>query len=460
MPNKQKTPGTRKIQGKGAIFLFLLCALSVFAAQPAQAQLFQPETLRLENGLTVVVLPNHRAPVVTHMLWFKAGAADDPWGKSGIAHFLEHLMFKGTPAYPEGMYSRLISRRGGQENAFTSYDYTAYYATIGKEHLEEVMMLEADRLQNWQVTGEQVARERDVVLKERQQVTENNPVAHFFEDVQAAMYPNSPYQRPVIGWGAEIANLQKKDAEDFVARFYAPNNAILILSGDVTLTEAEPLVRRHYGPIAAHAVQPRARPQAMQTPSRLYIEKTSPLVDEIVWSRHRLVPPARPETVKQSDAQTVLAKILGDSRIGRLYRRLVVEEKMASNAYVSFDPVRLDAARFTLAVTPLPGTDLSDMVAIVDDEISKLVTHGVTVDEVAQATQALDIETLYLRDSVQGPAQIVGTALTSGLDLKTVESWPQRIRAIAKKDVDAAAADLFARDIPWVTAVLRPEAKK
>lgn len=438
------------------VICFIVCALCFFAA-PVSAQVFHPETMRLENGMTVVVLPNHLAPVVTHMLWFKVGAADDPWGKSGIAHFLEHLIFKGTPKYPEGMYSRIIAQQGGQENAFTSYDYTAYYATIGTEHLEKIMMLEADRFQNWQVTEEQVARERDVVLKERQQVIENNPTRHFFEDVQAVMYPNSPYQRPIIGWAAEIADLQKKDAEDFVRRSYAPNNAILILSGDVTLKDIAPMVRRHYGPIAARPVPKRNRPQAMSTPSTLFIEKQSELVDEVIWSRHRLVAPARPDTIARSDAQTVLAKILGDSRIGRLYRRLVIEEKLASNASVSFDPIQLDATRFAIVVTPLPDTDMDAMVAIIDDEIEKIRVSGVTKDEVAQATQALDIETIYARDSVQGPAQIVGAALTSGLDIKTVELWPTRIRSISKKDVDAAAAELFALDKPWVTAILRPK---
>ncbi|MDB5477567.1 MAG: peptidase [Alphaproteobacteria bacterium] len=436
---------------------FLAGILGVFLlAQPARAQVFYPESATLKNGLQVVVLPNHRAPVVTHMLWFKAGAMDDPWGVSGIAHFLEHLMFKGTKLHPEGDYSKIISRMGGEENAMTTYDFTAYYATVGKEYLEEIIQLESDRLANWQVTDEQVARERQVILKERQQRTENDPVAAFFENVNALLYTNYPYQRPVIGWRSEMEKLSRTDAENFVKTHYAPNNAILVVSGDVTLADVTVLAEKYYGKLPPRDIPKRAFGETIQLESRRLIESTSPLVKETIWSRHRLVPPARPQNIADSDALLVLDKILGDNRIGRLYRRLVVKDKIATSASISFDPDGIGPQRFALAATPAPDIALDKIEQAMNDEIDRLVTLGVSEDEVKKAAGALEIEAVYARDSVMGPAMAVGSALTSGLDLATIEAWPKRMQNVTKAQVDKAAKELFASKDIWVTAILHP----
>jgi zinc protease len=430
----------------------LLCSVSV------QAQVFYPETATLENGMQIVVLPNTRAPVVTHMIWYKAGAMDDPWGKSGIAHFLEHLMFKGTPKHPEGDYSRIISKMGGEENAFTSYDYTSYYATVGKEHLAQIMELESDRMEHWQVTDDQVARENQVILKERQQRTENDPVAAFFENVNAQLYINHPYQRPVIGWQSEMKRLNKQDAENFVKTHYAPNNAVLVVSGDVTLNEVQELAEKYYAPIEARNIAPRAQVQPIMLPSNRLIQQSSPLVRETIWSRHRLVPAARPKTIQNNDALMVMSKILGDSRTGRLYRRLVVRDKIASSASISFDGTGYGPQRFAIVVTPLPGVDLKKIEAIVDEEIGHITLKGVTAEELRKATQNLETAAVYARDSITGPAITVGSALMSGLDLKTIEAWPMRIKDITKQSVDQAAKDVFSQKNLWMTAILTPEA--
>lgn len=438
--------------------LALISALLLGGVFPARAQVFNPETAMLENGMQVVVLPNHRAPVVTHMIWYKAGAMDDPWGKSGIAHFLEHLLFKGTPTYPEGQYSRLISQMGGEENAFTSNDYTAYYATIGKQHLEKIMELESDRMANWQVNDDQVARERSVVLKERQQRTENNPVSHFFEDVNAILYPNFPYQRPVIGWRSEIASLNADDARHFVETHYAPNNAILVMSGDITLAEIKPLVDRYYAPIIpSRKIAPRAQGDVVAIDSSLTLEKTSPLVTETIWSRHILVPPARPETIVASDALMMLEKILGDNRIGRLYNRMVVKDKIATSAGTSFNPVGVGPQRFAFLATPAPGVSIDRLEKAVNEEIARLVRDGVTDQEIADAAQSLETAAVYARDSVTGPAMFVGGALASGLDIATIEAWPTRMRNVTKDAVNEAARALFDPKRPWATAILKPE---
>lgn len=437
-----------------------LIALCFLAAMPVRAQVYSPQSAMLDNGMQIVVLPNHRAPVVTHMIWYKSGAMDDPWGKSGIAHFLEHLMFKGTEKHPEGDYSRLISRMGGTENAFTSTDYTAYYAIIGRTHLEEIMALESDRMQNWRVNDKQVAVERDVILKERQQRTENDPVSAFFEQVNTVLYPNHPYQRPVIGWRHEMQGLNRTDAETYVRTHYAPNNAILVLSGDIELPEAKKMAEKYYGPIPARKIAPRSVARAMPVDAMRVLEKSSPLVRETIWSRHRLVSAARPGRIAKSDALLVLVKILGDNRTGRLYRRLVVQDKIATSASISFDPQGYGPRRLSIVVTPVPGVDRAVLAKAVDEEIAKVTSDGVTEKELRQATGSLETEIAYARDSVSGPAFAAGAALASGLDLNTIEAWPARMQSVTRDGIHAAAKNIFANKTDWVTAILTPEKTK
>lgn len=436
---------------------FLFAALLLSGS--AHAQVFNPQTTTLDNGLQIVVLPNHRAPVVTQMIWYKSGAMDDPWGKSGIAHFCEHLMFKGTPKYPDGQYSKIISKMGGTQNAFTSYDYTSYYATVGKEYLEKVMELEADRMANWQVTDQQVVSERQVILKERQQRTENDPVSAFFENVNASLYPNHPYQRPVIGWRSEMEGLNRQDAINFHKAHYAPNNAILIVGGDVELPEVKAMAEKYYGIIPKGDIKPRHNGRAMMQKIEQTLEKISPLVHETIWSKHRLLPAARPETLAQSDAMEVLQKIMGDGRIGRLYRRLVVKDKIATSASISFNSWGIGPQRFAIVVTPEPGVDLQKINATVNDEIQKILASGVSTEEVKKATKGLEVDSVYARDSLMGPAMTVGTALTTGLDLDAVETYPVRIRKVTKIQVDQVAKDVFADPELFATAILRPETK-
>lgn len=436
----------------------LVVAVALLATSPATAQVFSPQTTTLPNGLQVVVLSNARAPVVTHMLWIKAGAMNDPWGHSGIAHFLEHLMFKGTKKYPEGMYSKIISRMGGQENAFTSYDYTAYYATVAKEHLPQVMALEADRLQNWQVTKAQVDAERQVILKERQQTIDNQPIARFWEQVNAALYPNHPYQRPVIGWKNEMETLGYDVATKFFNDYYTPSNAILVLSGDTTLDEVRPLLAKTFAKVPARPAAVKADWQVPTPSVKKIVRMTSPQVQETIWSRHYLVPPPRPTTIADSDALLVLSKIIGDGRTGRLYRRLVVKDKIANSASAAYDASSLGPAHWSLTVVPKQQIPLKKIRAVIQDEVHQLLQKGVTAQEVKDATQSLKIETVYARDSVSGPANIVGRALASALDLNTVERWPQRMDHVTVAAVNKAAHALFENENA-LTAILQPERK-
>ncbi len=414
----------------------------------------------LENGMQVVVVTNRRAPVVTQMWWLKAGAISDPYGRSGIAHFLEHLLFKGTKHTAEGEYSKTIARLGGRENALTSQDYTAYYATIGRAHLETAMRLEADRIANWKIDDDQIATERDVVLKEREQRIEDDPVSAFFEEVNGVLYEGHPYERPVIGFRHEIAALDRQAAEDFFNRHYAPNNIVLIISGDVSLAEIMPLLKKYYEPIPARRVDARLSPPVLRAPEKRRVEKSSPLVKQAIWSAHFLTEAARPENVAASDALTVYTKILGDGRTGRLYRRLVVKEKLATSAYIAYNPISFGPARLTVAVSPKPGADVARIEAVVAEEIEKIAARDIPDDELENARKALEIAAAYARDSVTGPAMALGRALVSDLDIASVENWPVRIRAVSRDDVKRAAAWVASEYPRGVIAVLTPEKVK
>jgi zinc protease len=433
-----------------AVFAVAFCAFG------ARAEVFNPETITLKNGMQVVVVTNRRAPVVTQMWWLKAGGMDDAMGKSGAAHFLEHLLFRGTKNTDDGEYSRIISHLGGDQNAMTSLDYTAYYATVGREHLEKIMVLEADRIAHWQITDAQIATERDVVLKEREQRTEDDPVSAFFEEVNEVLYKGHAYARPVIGFRREIEQLDRVAAEEFFNTHYAPNNIVMVLSGDVNMAEVKPLLERYYAPIPPRQIALRVQGEASVAKSAI-LKKSSPLVKQTIWSSHVLFNPARPETIAEADALTVLVKILGDGRTGRLYRRLVVKEGLASSASISFDPVSVGFPRLTVAVSPSPKADLQKIEDIVKEEMS---VQNITATELENARKSLQISAIYARDSVTGPAFALGEALVSGLDIPTVERYPERIGAVTLENLAFVAKTLSAKYENALIAILTPEEKK
>ena len=276
--------------GFPGFLLLLLLAATLPGVRAATAQVFNPETFTLSNGMQVVVISNHRSPIVTHMVWYRTGAADEAWGKSGIAHFLEHLMFRGTHEMPPGEFSKTVARNGGRDNAFTSYDYTGYFQNVARDRLELVMKLEADRMVNLVLTDEIVNPERDVILEERRQVVENRPGSLLREQMGAAMYLNHPYGRPVIGWEHEIRGLTREDAISWYRTYYAPNNAILVVAGDITAADLKPLAERYYGPIAARPVPERVRPQEPPPRAARRVELKDPRVAQPSVTRNYLAP--------------------------------------------------------------------------------------------------------------------------------------------------------------------------
>jgi zinc protease len=436
--------------------LFALFGAFVLLIGSAQARVFNPTTYTLPNGLQLVVIENHSAPIATQMVWYRVGAADEAWGKSGIAHFLEHLMFKGTPTTPAGQFSRIVARNGGAENAFTTEDYTAFFQTVAVDRLELVMGLEADRMANLVLTDAVVLPERDVILEERRQRIENNPAAKLGEMADAIFYLNSPYREPTIGWEREMRTLGTADAIAFYKTWYAPNNAVVIVAGDVKPEAVRAMAERTYGKVAAHDVPPRRRPQEPEAfaPRRVVLE--SPQVQQPSWSRRWLAPSYSAGGGPQVYALQVLSEILGGNTVSRLYRTLAVERGIATDAGSSYSPDAVDATGFVIWASPRPGGDLKQVETAAEAVISSLLEKGVTLDEVAKAKQQLQDRAILARDNLATAPRFIGAALMTSRDIKEFEAWPERIGAVTADQVNEAARMLFRPEYS-VTTELKPK---
>jgi zinc protease len=395
---------------------------------------------KLDNGLEVVVLPDRRAPVVTHMLWYKVGAADEPPGKSGIAHFLEHLLFKGTEKNPGGRFSQTVAAIGGQENAFTSSDYTGYYQRVAKEHLKTLMDFEADRMTGLVLTDDAVVPELKVVLEEQNQRVANNPRARLGEQIEAALYLNHPYGRPLIGWRHEIEQLTRDDALAFYRRFYTPNNAGLVVAGDVTAEEVKALAEETYGKVPQVAQPgPRRRPQEPPHVSPRFLSLADARVQQPVMQRSYLVPSATTAKPGESEALDVLAYVLGHGNTSWLYRKLVLERAIAVSAGSWYRGTALDATVFGLYGSPKPGTSLYQLEQAMDAAVGEFVAAGVSAEDLERAKNRLIADSIYARDSQATMARWYGAALTTGGTIEMVQGWPDRIRAVTAADVRNAA---------------------
>ncbi|MGA8448359.1 MAG: pitrilysin family protein [Roseiarcus sp.] len=410
----------------------------------------------LANGLDVIVIPDHRAPVVTHMVWYRNGAADDPPGKSGIAHFLEHLMFKGTKKHPKGAFSEFVSEVGGQENAFTGNDFTAYFQQIAKQHLKACMAFEADRMTGLTLTDDIVAPERDVVLEERRMHCDTDPGAQLSEAVQATLFTHHPYGIPVIGWGHEIEGLRREDALAYYKRFYTPENAILVVAGDVEPEEARALAKETYGKIKPRGAKPeRVRPMEPPTVASRLVTVADDKVEQPGWQRHYLAPSARTAKEGEAEALEVLGHLLGGGQTSVLYRTLVMEEKLAVSAWAYYHGTALDQSRFIVNMTPAPGVTLEALDKAFDRALAKFLDEGVDSGALERAKTRLVADATYARDSQSDLARWYGSSLAIGQTLRDVEEWPGRIEAVTPEAVIEAARRWLDHK-PAVTGYLLP----
>src|SRR5215813_4523045 len=394
----------------------------------------------LANGLEVVVIPDHRTPVITHMVWYRVGAADETPGKSGLAHFLEHLLFKGTKKNPQGLFSQTVATIGGQENAFTSSDYTGYFQRTSREHLKMLMEFEADRMTGLVLTDDVVKPELQVVLEEQNMRVANNPAARLSEQMEASLFLNHPYRRPIIGWRQEIEKLTREDALEFYKRFYTPNNAVLIVAGDVTAEEVKKLAEETYGKVKrVTEVKPRHRPQEPAQVAPRTVTFADPRVAQPSVQRYYLVPSYTTAKAGESEAIEILAHILGRGSNSRLYDKLVVDKGIAVNAGAGYSGSALDDTRLYISGTPKPGTSLAQLEDAIDAVIAEVAQNGVTADEVSRAKTRLIADAVYAQDSKGTLARWYGAALTTGGTIDQVQGWPDRLKAVTAEQVRDAA---------------------
>ncbi len=433
-------------------------------------KVFNAKSFTLDNGLELIVVENHRAPVVTHMAWYRAGAADEPLGKSGIAHFLEHLLFKGHTSktlgtYKAGEFSKIVRSLGGEDNAFTSQDYTAYYQSIASEHLETVMRMEAGRMRGLNPPLEAVASENKVIQEERRQRTDNDPRAQAREQANASLFPNHPYGTPVIGWMHEIQELSWDDAKSFYDQYYVPNNAIVIISGAVKAKDALEIAKRTYGTIAKSTDMPERK----RTTSPPFIAQSTtmlrhPRIQQAVITNSYRVPSER-QNRKTSLALQVLDEIVGGGSTSRLYKSLVIDQKVATDVSMSYSAAAWDDGVISVSVHPKSVDQIVATQDAINAVFQDVIDNGVTDEELKDAITRMQADAIYARDSLSGPAMIIGYNIITGSTLENIEHWPQDIARVTKDEIQKAAKRYLnpkdAQGRPAITThILPPETSK
>lgn len=425
--------------------LLTLLAMLMLAVNP-QAHAADGTTraseFKLANGMDVVVIPDHRSPVVTHMVWYRVGAADEVRGTSGIAHFLEHLMFKSTDKIPVGEFSKIVGRLGGQDNAFTGNDATAYFQRVSKDRLGKMMEMEADRMVHLRLDEKEVLTERDVILEERRSRIENNPSSILDEQMNAALYQNHPYGKPVIGWYHEMAKLSRQNALDFYKHYYAPNNAILVVSGDVTADEVRKLADETYGKIPANPTVPSTRQRPTDPPQLVARRLTlkDPRAGNYSFQRYYQTPSYVTAKPGEAEALDILMKIAGSGSTSRIYKKLVVESKLASSAGGDYSGYGLDGGTISLYAVAADGVPLEKVEAAADDVLANIVKNGVTDAELTRAKNSYLADYVYDSDNQATLARRYGWNLAVGRTVADVEAWPANISKVTADDVKKVAA--------------------
>ncbi len=436
----------------------LMALLSLLCAPLAGHADDQVTSFTLDNGMEVVVIEDHRAPVVVHMVWYRAGSADEPPGNSGVAHFLEHLLFKGTDTVQPGEFSATVSRNGGNDNAFTSYDYTAYFQRIAADRLELMMRMESDRMVNLRIGPEDIATERDVIIEERNQRVENNPGALFREQHNAAQYLNHRYGVPIIGWQHEMRDLDLKKAKDFYNTYYSPNNAILVVAGDVYPDDVHELARTYYGVIPANPDLPeRIRPQEPRQMAERRLIFEDPRVAQPYVTRSYLAPERDSGAQQDAAALALLAEILGGGTTSVMAEKLQFDAQIAVHTHAGYGATSLDDTTFDLIVVPAAGVSLANAEAAMDRVIAGFLETGIDEEQLDRIKMGLRASQIYARDDVNTLANRYGSALTQGLTIEDVQAWPDILKATTSDQIMAAARNVFQRQNAVTGYLTAPE---
>ena len=417
----------------------VIAGLSASNSAMAADKVYNAESMTLANGMQVVVIPNHRAPVVSHMVWYKVGAADEPQGDavSGAAHFLEHLMFKGTEAIGIGQFSKLIRSWGGEDNAFTSWDYTAYFQSVSKNDLPRVMAMEADRMINLKLPAKEIESEREVIIEERRMRTDNDPQALFAEQMRAVLFASTNYAVPIIGWHDEMPKLNRDHVLNYYNTWYKPNNAILVVSGDVTMADVKPLAEKFYGILPRHDVPDHVRPVTPDFPSPVTLTyESSDLRQPMLLEAWRA--PSYMMDKKGGYALDVLMETLSGGSSTELYQSLVVSQKIATDISMSYEGDARGEGSIWLYAVPAPKVSLQKLKTAIDQKMTELVKSGLSDEAFQKAKIRLIDSEIYARDSVMGPAMVVGQSLAYGMTLDDVETRPAKIEAVTLEEANQA----------------------
>lgn len=440
------------------LFAFALSLTAPVAVSAQEAG--KVSTFALDNGMDVVVIEDHRAPVVVHMVWYRAGSADERPGASGVAHFLEHLLFKGTDTLAPGEFSATVAANGGSDNAFTSFDTTAYHQRVAADRLGLMMKMEADRMVNLRLSEADILTEREVIIEERNMRVENSPGALFREQKNAALYLNHPYGTPVIGWRHEMEQLDLDDALAYYRQFYAPNNAILVVAGDVTPEEVRTLAKEHYGPLPANPdLGDRARPTEPRHLSERRMTYTDARVSQPYVTRSYLAPARTSGAQQEAAALAILSQVLGGGQTSVLTQKLQFESRVAVYTDAYYDDTTLDASSFTLVVVPAPGVSLEKAEAALEEVLAEVIAEGIDADQLDRIKFQIKASQIYALDNPASIARRYGNALTTGLTVDDVQDWPDVLQAVTGEDIVAAAQKVFDRRQSVTGYLMAPDAQ-
>ena len=438
-----------------------LLAVALFCGgASAEDAAWTPETFTLDNGMQVVVVPDHRAPVVTHMVWYKVGAVDEEPGKSGLAHLFEHVMFKETENLGPEEFTTIVQRNGGQLNAFTSWDYTAYFERVAKPQLKTMMELEAERMRNLKINDDPKGpfiSERDVVKEERRQRIDNDPGSILQEQVLSELWKGHPYEITVIGKMDEVAKLTPADGMAFYHKYYSPENAILVVAGDVTTDEVRTLAEETYGQIEPTGTVDGTRkwaPVPLLTENKLLVH-SDPKVRQPSWSRYYSGLSESRER-RESYALDVGLAVLGGGMTSRLYQALVEDEQIAIDVSTAAWTTLHDEGPAVISASPVDGVSLDQLDTAVMAEVRKVLAEGFTDEEVERARNSLAAEAIYARDSQSNMANTFGSTLALGGTIDDILDYPDTIKSITTEEALAAVRKVFGEDRHYIEAELIP----
>lgn len=423
------------------------------AARSAEAQADTTE-FKLSNGMRVIVKEDHRAPTVAHQIWYRVGGIDEVSGTTGVAHMLEHMMFKGTPKVGPGEFSKQIAALGGRENAMTNRDFTLYYQQISKQYLPKMMELEADRMANLIIKKDEFDREMKVVTEERRLRTDDSARGTVYEQLLATVYTAAPYRHPVIGWPDDLVNMRVEDVQAWYKSWYVPDNALLVVTGDVKAAEVKALAERTYGKLKARPLPLRKDQQepAQKGIKRIWVK--APAENPYVVMAYKV--PRLRDVEKDVDpyALEVLSAVLNGYDNARLTRDLVRERRIADDVNVGYDSINRGESLMVLDGTPATGHTTEEIERALRDEIARIAREGVSPEELKRVKTQVVAAQIYKRDSVFGQGMEIGVAEIAGISWRQLDRMLDKIKAVTPEQVQAVAGKYFNDDNLTVATLL------